>query len=131
MAREIISAGGCLFLPSRKPDFTRHSQTSGSKTPNNSSAPARPAAGTNCAVPFALTCQTLTVAGNATAGHHPAADHRQHAPGYTTKTHSPTADMFHKIRRVLITVKYQAVHPGQTTPAELHTLRPTWEIAAA
>ncbi|KQC37681.1 hypothetical protein [Frankia sp. ACN1ag] len=83
------------------------------------------------AVPFALTCQTLTVAGNATAGYHPAAaDHRQHAPGYTTKTHSPTADMFHKIRRVLITVKYQAVHPGQTTPAELHTLRPTWEIAA-
>lgn len=84
-------------------------------------------------VPFGLACQTLAVVWYTTAGHHPddATDHRDRAPWYTTKTQPSTADMLAKLRRVLITTKYQATHPEKPTPAEIHTLRLAWETDAA
>ncbi|WP_239375720.1 hypothetical protein [Frankia sp. Cj5] len=59
-----------------------------------------------CTVPFGLTCQTLTTISYTVAGHH------THAPWYTTKTHPSTADMHAKLRRVLITAKYQLTRPN-------------------
>jgi len=84
-------------------------------------------------VPFGLACQTLASCWYTTAGHHPddVTDHRDRAPWYTTKTHPSTADMLAKLRRVLIATKYQATHPEQPTPAEIHTLRLAWETNAA
>lgn len=84
-------------------------------------------------IPFTLACQSITVLWYATAGHHPAdaRDHRARAPWYRTKAEPSTADMIAKLRRVLIAAKYRPVHPGEPTPAEIHTIRLAWDGAAA
>jgi DDE superfamily endonuclease len=93
----------------------------------------RLAAAVRRTVPFALTAQSLTMLWYATAGHHPtdAADHRERAPWYVSKTQPSTADMIAKLRRVLIAARFQASHPHQPTPAEIHTLRLAWDTDAA
>ena len=84
-------------------------------------------------VPFALAAQSLTMLWYATAGHHPtdAAEHRERAPWYVSKTQPSTADMIAKLRRVLIATRFQASHPDEPTPAEIHTLRLAWDSDAA
>lgn len=93
----------------------------------------RLAAAVRRTVPFALTTQSLTMLWYATAGHHPsdATAHRQRAPWYATKTQPSTADMIAKLRRVLITARFQTSHPDKPTPAEIHTLRLAWDSDAA
>lgn len=84
-------------------------------------------------VPFALITQTLTMLWYATHGHHPAdiTEHHEHAPWYPAKSHPSTTDMITKLRRVLITTRFQASHPDAPTPVEIHTLRLAWNIDAA
>lgn len=93
----------------------------------------RLAAAVRRTVPFALACQSLTMLWYATAGHHPddVTEHRQRAPWYVSKTQPSTADMIAKLRRVLIATKFQASHPHQPTPAEIHILRLAWDSDAA
>jgi DDE superfamily endonuclease len=93
----------------------------------------RLAAAVHRTLPFTLACQSLAIIWYATAGHHPADvdDHRTRAPWYRTKTEPSTADMTAKLRRVLIAAKYRPVHPGEPTPAEIHTIRLAWDGAAA
>jgi hypothetical protein len=84
-------------------------------------------------IPFQLACQTLAMTWYATAGHHPAdADGRRaRAPWYKTKTQPSTADITSKLRRVLIAARFNASHPDQPTPEEIHAIRLAWETAAA
>jgi hypothetical protein len=84
-------------------------------------------------VPFQLACQAITACWYATAGHDPAdvADHRARAPWYASKTQPSTADMAAKLRRVVITARFKASHPGQPTPEEISVLRLAWADAAA
>jgi hypothetical protein len=93
----------------------------------------RLAAAVRRTVPFALVAQSLTMLWYATAGHHPddVTAHRERAPWYTTKSQPSTADMIAKLRRVLIATRFQATHPHQPTPAEIHTLRLAWDTHAA
>jgi hypothetical protein len=85
------------------------------------------------AVPFQLACQAIAVTWYATAGHHPAdvEDHRARAPWYTAKAQPSTADMAAKLRRVLITARFQASRPDQPTPEEISVIRLAWEDLAA
>jgi hypothetical protein len=93
----------------------------------------RLAAAVRRTVPFALVAQSLTMLWYATAGHHPddVTERRTQAPWYTTKSQPSTADMIAKLRRVLIATRFQATHPHQPTPAEIHTLRLAWDTHAA
>ena len=93
----------------------------------------RLAAAVRRTVPFALVAQSLTMLWYATAGHHPddVTAHRERAPWYTTKSQPSTADMIAKLRRVLIATRFQATHPHQPTPEEIHTLRLAWDTHAA
>jgi hypothetical protein len=93
----------------------------------------RLAAAVRRTVPFALVAQSLTMLWYATAGHHPedVTERRSQAPWYTTKSQPSTADMIAKLRRVLIATRFQATHPHQPTPAEIHTLRLAWDTHAA
>jgi hypothetical protein len=85
------------------------------------------------AVPFQLACQAIAVTWYATAGHHPAdvEDHRARAPWYAAKAQPSTADMAAKLRRVLITARFQASRPDQPTPEEISVIRLAWEDLAA
>lgn len=71
-------------------------------------------------VPFALTCQNLTMLWYATAVHHPddVAEHRDRAPWYTTKAQPSTADMIAKLRRVLIAARFPTSHSTSPYPQE-------------
>lgn len=93
----------------------------------------RKAAAVRRTIPFALTCQTLTMLWYATAGHDPAdlTARREAEPWYTTKTQPSTADVITKLRRVLIAAKYRSSHPDQPTPAEIHILQLAWQNTAA
>jgi hypothetical protein len=84
-------------------------------------------------LPFTLTCQTLAIIWYATAGYHPGdvTARRLDAPWYRTKAQPSTADMIAKLRRVLITAKFQAPRPDQPAPAEIHAMRLAWETYAA
>jgi hypothetical protein len=84
-------------------------------------------------VPFQLACQTLATTWYATAGHDPAdvEEHRARAPWYHSKARPPTADMPGKLRRVLIAARFNAPHPDQPAPQEIHAIRLAWEAAAA
>ncbi|MGH3941794.1 MAG: transposase [Pseudonocardiaceae bacterium] len=93
----------------------------------------RVAAAVRRTVPFALTCQTLTMLWYTTAGHHPddITERRERTPWYPTKTQPSTADMITKLRRVLIATRYQPTHPQAPTPEEIHTIRLAWDTHAA
>lgn len=84
-------------------------------------------------VPFALTCQTLTMLWYTTAGYHPddVTERLDQAPWYTTKSQPSTADMLTKLRRVLRATRFIPAHPHAPTPAEIHTLRLAWDTDAA
>lgn len=82
-------------------------------------------------VPFGLYCYTITVIWYTLHGHHPAdaADRREQAPWYTTKTEPSFADMAGKLRRVIIAARFSAVRPGRPTDAEIHAVQQAWAQA--
>ncbi|MDJ0347641.1 transposase [Streptomyces sp. H10-C2] len=83
-------------------------------------------------VPFGLYCYTITVAWYALHGHHPsdAADRREHAPWYTTKTDPSVADMLAKLRRVIIAARFLPRSPGRPTDQEIRAVQQAWATAS-
>jgi len=67
-------------------------------------------------VPFGLYCYTITVLWYTLHGHHPndAADRRERAPWYTTKTEPAFSDILAKLRRVIIATRFLPITPGLT-----------------
>ncbi|RPE47159.1 hypothetical protein EDD90_10602 [Streptomyces sp. Ag109_O5-1] len=82
-------------------------------------------------VPFGLYCYSITVIWYALHGHHPndAADRREQAPWYTTKTDPAFADMLAKLRRVIIATRFLPAAAGQPTDAEIRTVQEAWAQA--
>ncbi|MFE2964362.1 transposase [Streptomyces sp. NPDC059340] len=82
--------------------------------------------------PFALYCYTITVVWYALYGHHPsdAADRREQAPWYATKTDPSLSDMITKLRRVIIAARFLPVHPGRPADAEIRTVQKAWAAAS-
>ena len=83
-------------------------------------------------VPFGLYCYTITVIWYVLHGHHPrdAADHREQAPWYTTKTDPSLSDMIAKLRRTIIAARFMPIHPGQPTAQEIRTVQQAWATAS-
>ncbi|MER5917173.1 transposase [Streptomyces sp. NPDC001982] len=82
-------------------------------------------------VPFGLYCYSITVVWYALHGHHPndAADRREQAPWYTTKTDPAFVDMLAKLRRVIIAARFLPAAAGQPTDAEIRTVQQAWAQA--
>jgi len=82
-------------------------------------------------VPFGLYCYTITVIWYTLHGHHPtdAADRREKAPWYTTKTEPSFADMAAKLRRVIIAARFSVIHPRRPTYAEIRAVQEAWAQA--
>ncbi|MFH9355661.1 hypothetical protein [Kitasatospora sp. NPDC017646] len=76
-------------------------------------------------VPFGLYCYTITVAWYTLHGHHPvdAADRRERAPWYTTKTDPAVSDMLAKLRRAIIAARFLPTRPGQPTDQEIRAVQ--------
>lgn len=76
-------------------------------------------------VPFGLYAYSITVLWYTLHGHHPndAADRREQAPWYATKTEPALSDMLAKLRRVIIATRFLPTHPGQPTDAEIRAAR--------
>lgn len=83
-------------------------------------------------VPFGLYCYTITVIWYVLHGHQPrdAADHRERAPWYTTKTDPSLSDMIAKLRRTIIAARFMPTHPGQPTATEIRTVQQAWATAS-
>ncbi|MFE7330091.1 hypothetical protein ACFU8W_35035 [Streptomyces sp. NPDC057565] len=83
-------------------------------------------------VPFGLYCYTITVVWYALHGHHPsdAADHRERAPWYTTKTDPSLSDMVAKLRRTIIAARFLPNRPGQPTDQEIRAVQQAWTAAS-
>ncbi|MFI6685575.1 hypothetical protein [Streptomyces sp. NPDC050485] len=79
-------------------------------------------------VPFGLYCYSITVIWYTLHGHHPsdAADRRQNAPWYATKTEPSFSDMAAKLRRVIIAARFLPTSPGQPTDAEIRAVQQAW-----
>jgi hypothetical protein len=82
-------------------------------------------------VPFGLYCYSITVVWYALHGHHPndAADRREQAPWYTTKTDPSFADMLAKLRRVIIAARFLPATAGRPTDAEIRAVQQAWARA--
>lgn len=82
---------------------------------------------------FGLYCYTITVIWYVLHGHHPAdaADHRERAPWYTTKTDPSLSDMAAKLRRTIIAARFLPTHPGQPTHAEIRAVQQAWATASS
>jgi hypothetical protein len=82
-------------------------------------------------VPFGLYCYTITAIWYTLHGHHPAdaADRREQAPWYTSKTEPAFADMAAKLRRVIIAARFSAARPGRPTDAEIRAVQQAWAQA--
>ncbi|KUO14373.1 IS701 family transposase [Streptomyces dysideae] len=82
-------------------------------------------------VPFGLHCYTITVLWYALHGHHPsdAAERRERAPWYTTKTDPAFADMAAKLRRTVIAARFLPTVPGRPTDAEIREVQHAWAAA--
>ncbi|MFE9868706.1 hypothetical protein ACFYPZ_39775 [Streptomyces sp. NPDC005506] len=83
-------------------------------------------------VPFGLYCYTITVVWYALHGHHPgdAADHRELAPWYTTKTDPSLFDMVAKLRRTIIAARFLPNRPDQPTGQEIRAVQQAWAAAS-
>lgn len=83
-------------------------------------------------VPFGLYRYTITVIWYVLHGHHPrdAADHREQAPWYTTRTDPSLSDMIAKLRRTIIAARFMPIHPGQPTAQEIRTVQQAWATAS-
>jgi hypothetical protein len=83
-------------------------------------------------VPFGLYCYTVTVIWYVLHGHQPsdAADRREHAPWYTTKTEPSLSDMIAKLRRTIIAARFLPTRPGQPTAEEIRTVQQAWATAS-
>jgi hypothetical protein len=83
-------------------------------------------------VPFGLYSYTITVVWYALHGHHPsdAADRRERAPWYTTKTDPSVSDMTAKLRRTIITARFPPTRPGQPTEQEIRAAQHAWASAS-
>jgi hypothetical protein len=95
-------------------------------------AQSRTQAAVERAVPFGLYCYTITVAWHALHGHHPtdAADRREHAPWYATKTDPSVSDMVAKLRRVVIAARFLPTRPGRPTDQEIRAVQQAWATAS-
>jgi hypothetical protein len=84
-------------------------------------------------VPFGLYCYTIIVVWYALHGHHPgdAAEHRERAPWYTSKSDPSLSDMVAKLRRVIIAARFMPTRPGQPTDQEIRTVQQAWAAASA
>ena len=76
-------------------------------------------------VPFGLHASSITVLRYTLNGHHPAdaADRREAAPWYTTKTEPALSDMLAKFRRGIIAARFLPIHPAQPADAEIRAVR--------
>jgi SRSO17 transposase len=83
-------------------------------------------------VPFGLYCYTITVIWYVLHGHQPsdAADRREHAPWYTTKTDPSLSDMVAKLRRTIIATRFLPTRPGQPTAQEIRAVQQAWATAS-
>jgi hypothetical protein len=83
-------------------------------------------------VPFGLYCYSITVLWYTLHGHHPndAADRRERAPWYTTKTEPAFSDMLAKFRRVIIATRFLPITPGRPTDAEIQAVHQAWASAS-
>jgi hypothetical protein len=86
----------------------------------------------NRTVPFGLYCYSITVLWYTLHGHHPddAADRRENAPWYATKTEPSFYDMTAKLRRVIIAARFLPTSPGQPTDAEIRAVHQAWASAS-
>jgi hypothetical protein len=82
-------------------------------------------------VPFGLYCYTITVVWYALHGHQPndAADRRERAPWYTTKTDPSVSDMVAKLRRVIIAARFLPTRSGRPTDQEIRAVQQAWAVA--
>lgn len=82
-------------------------------------------------VPFGLYCYSITVIWHALHGHHPAdaADRREQAPWYATKTEPAFSDMTVKLRRVIIAARFLPAAACQPTDAEIRAVQQAWAHA--
>ncbi|GHB83736.1 hypothetical protein GCM10010347_63270 [Streptomyces cirratus] len=82
-------------------------------------------------VPFGLYCCTITVIWYTLHGHHPAdaADRREQAPWYTTKTDPSFSDMLAKLRRTIIAAQFMPNHLARPTEAEIRAVQRAWATA--
>jgi hypothetical protein len=82
-------------------------------------------------VPFQFLCMTLTIVWYALAGHHPddVNEHRQRSPWYLTKTTPSFADMFAKLRRVIIASQFHTGQGSTPTPREIASVQQAWAAA--
>jgi hypothetical protein len=82
-------------------------------------------------VPFGLYCYTITVLWYTLHGHHPAdaAERRERAPWYTTKTIPAFADMTAKLRRTIIAARFTPTAAGRPTDAEIREVQHAWAAA--
>ena len=83
-------------------------------------------------VPFGLYAYSITVLWYTPHGHHPAdaADRRENAPWYTTKTEPAFSDMAAKLRRSIIATRFLPTSPGQPADAEIRAVHPAWASAS-
>ncbi|MER7671035.1 hypothetical protein ABTY61_21585 [Kitasatospora sp. NPDC096128] len=83
-------------------------------------------------VPFGLYCYTITIVWYALHGHHPghAADRRERAPWYTSKTDPSVSDMVAKLRRVIIAARFLPTRPGRPTDQEIRAVQQAWAAAS-
>jgi hypothetical protein len=83
-------------------------------------------------VPFGLYAYSITVLWYPRHGHHPAdaADRREMAPWYATKTEPAFSDMIAKLRRVIIAARFLPTSPGQATDAEIRAVHQAWASAS-
>jgi hypothetical protein len=65
-------------------------------------------------------------------GHQPAdaADRRENAPWYVTKTEPAFYDMIAKLRRVIIATRFLPTSPGQPTDGEIRAVHQAWASAS-
>jgi hypothetical protein len=84
-------------------------------------------------VPFEFIAMTVATCWCATTGRHPddVAEIRTLAQCYQNKATPSVADMFAKLRRVLIATQFRPEHPRPATPAEINILRLAWANTAA
>lgn len=83
-------------------------------------------------VPFGLYAYSITVLWYTLHGHHPAdaADRRENAPWYTTKTEPAFSDMIAKLRHIIIAARFLPISPGQPTDAEIRAVHQAWASAS-
>jgi hypothetical protein len=83
-------------------------------------------------VPFGLYAYSITVIWYTLHGHHPAdaADRRERAPWYATKTEPSPSDMPAKLRRAIIAARFLPTTPGQPAYAEIRAVHQAWASAS-